>query len=566
MPTDLPPAAERLNPHFTQERPKPQSAASSFSPQEPPPRDESVMEANAEFYYDGEIRLIYLAKTLQRIQNPQSRYEKAASSVVMFSGASLKAVSDLLPLACHSRPDYAQWSTDSRMQGAVTRALGYLQFYLQPQVMITQGVTLEDSFFSKGMELATQRHGLPHIALPGYSRELMWISLLNSSALRAWNQIQIEILIQAPSEFSGSVIRLLRSLEEADYLGSTPSLTIELPQHVDPRLLQYLRKMKWPFTPSKVTIRRHILPHTLKPAEASLKTVEAFYPRDPNTSHVLMLSPQTELSASFYHFLKYAILNYRHPSATGRSAQNLFGISLELPSSLPTNGEPFRPSRSDVTFTDDGNRDTLPLSLWQAPNSNAALYFGDKWVELHSFLSKRLYIQDFAVQDLPQQKIISKKYPAVMEYLLELIRASGYYMLYPAFEASGPALATVHNELYHAPEEFTTHVSSELPDAERMDNDNDVLQPPKESVEKPVSRAPTLMPLLDQFSMSLPAIDTMPLLSYAGHEISRAEWNQNTRDYIQKFRIRHGGCSTQAPVNANSVSLFCVDDENTGDY
>ncbi|KAI9045218.1 26S proteasome regulatory complex [Aspergillus affinis] len=359
MPTDLAPAAERFNPHLLQERPESQVAAPPF-PQKPPPRNEFVVEANNGFYYDGEIRLISLAKTLQRFPNPHGRYKKADSSVVMFSGASLKAMSDLLPLACRmarqqinevhfvlmgrdavsvetiqhlngitdedcrinwhdTRPNYAQWSTDSRMQRAALLALGYLQFYIHPQVMITQGATLEDPFFSEGVELASQRHGLSLIVLPAYSRDLMWISFLNGSALRAWNQMQIEILIQAPSESSASVIRLLRSLEEADYLGSTPT------------------------------------------------------------------------------------------------------------------------------------------------------------------------------QDLPQRKVVSKRYPAVMEYLLELIRANGYCVLYPAFEASGPALATVHNELYHAPEEFTTHISPELPSAERMDND--LPQPPKVSVEKPdlLARYPSEM-------------------------------------------------------------------------
>lgn len=83
-----------------------------------------------------------------------------------------------------ARPDYAQWSTDARMEGAAVLALGYLQFYLRPQVMITHGVMLEDSFFAKGVELGTQKHGLPHIALPSHARELMWMSLLHCSALR----------------------------------------------------------------------------------------------------------------------------------------------------------------------------------------------------------------------------------------------------------------------------------------------------------------------------------------------------------------------------------------------
>lgn len=377
-----------------------------------------------------------------------------------------------------------------------------------------------------------------------------------------WNKLKVELLIQAPPKSSGSLIRLLRSLEEADYLGSAPGLTIELPQDVDPQLLRYLREMKGPFTSNKeVTLRRHIQRHTSKPAEASLKTVEAFYPRDPNTSHVLMISPQTELSPSFYHYLKYTILKYRYPDGPGLSSQDLFGISLELPSLLPTNEEPFSPPIPDASFTPGRNiGKPLPLFLWQVPNTNAALYFGDKWIELHSFLSTRLTLQETATQDPLEEKVISKKFPAVMEYLLELMRARGYYMLYPAFEVSGSALATVHSELYQVPEEFTPHGPSKLLDGETREDNRPGLR--KQPAERPVSRASTLMPLLDQFSMNLPAVDAMPLLSYAGHETFREDWGQSTRNYIQEFRIRYGGCSTQGSADLSSMSLFCISEDN----
>lgn len=100
MPTDLAPASERYNSYLPQERQQSPSTA-SFPPQEPPPRDRSVAETNKEYYYEGQIRLFALAKTLQRFQNPQSRYRQAASHVVMFGAASLRAASDMLPLACN---------------------------------------------------------------------------------------------------------------------------------------------------------------------------------------------------------------------------------------------------------------------------------------------------------------------------------------------------------------------------------------------------------------------------------------------------------------------------------
>lgn len=100
IPTDPAHASGRSDPRLSQESPKSQVGASSFPPLEPPPRDESVVDHESEHYYGGNIRLISLPKTLPRFQNTQSRYGKAANRVVMFSGASLTAVSDLLPLAC----------------------------------------------------------------------------------------------------------------------------------------------------------------------------------------------------------------------------------------------------------------------------------------------------------------------------------------------------------------------------------------------------------------------------------------------------------------------------------
>lgn len=153
----------------------------------------------------------------------------------------------------------------------------------------------------------------------------------------AWNNMQIEMVVHAPSESSGSLIRLIQSLDAADYLGSTPSLTIELPQRVDSQLLQFLQHLGGlTQLPGRITIRRHIQPRDMDTAESSLRTVESFYPRDPEMTHLLLLSPQTELAPSFYHYLKFAVLNYKQSSRAKRIFSKMVGISLELPSSKPT--------------------------------------------------------------------------------------------------------------------------------------------------------------------------------------------------------------------------------------
>jgi hypothetical protein len=352
-------------------------------------------------------------------------------------------------------------------------------------------------------------------------------------------------------------------LEAADYLGSTPSLTIELPPRVDPQLLLFLQKLKWPpQTSSTVTLRRRIQPHYLTAVEASLRTVEAFYPRNPNVTHVLLLAQEAELAPSFYHFLKYTALKYKHSAPTKRTASKLLGISLELPTSRPTDNEPFTPPKAEKAIQKPQQLDgeTLPLFLWQAPNSHATLYFGDGWADLHSFLTDRLALHQPTSEKSTHERSISKRYPAVMEYLLELIRARGYYLLYPAFPDSGTfTLATVHSELSQPPEEFL------------QDDQADSTMTPAPSisqvvsVEKPLDKASTLMPLLDRFSLSLPDLSSLPLLSYRGEEISDVVYSQDTEEYAKRFAIRYGGCrESDLRDDSTSTKLFCLHERADG--
>ncbi|PKX97453.1 uncharacterized protein P174DRAFT_402651 [Aspergillus novofumigatus IBT 16806] len=610
MPTDVPPAVERFNPEFAQAR---QGSGKSLPPAMPspvtpakgaPPRPDSQTIIKEDFYYEGEVRFNALARTLQRFWKPPTRHGSSISRAVVFAGSNLRSVSDLLPLACRmadqkinevhfvlmgrddvsiegiqrvngikevdcpivwhdSRPDYAQWSTETRMERAVTAGLDYVHVFTRAQVLITQGDSWEDRFFTEGVRRKISKTELTHIALPTAARYIMWMSMLDCDALKVWNDVHIEILIQAPSESSGSLIRLIRSLEAADYLGSTPSLTIELPPRVDPQLLYFLQKLKWPpQTSSTVTLRRRIQPDYLTPVEASLRTVEAFYPRNPNVTHVLLLAQEVELAPSFYHFLKYTALKYKHSAQTKRAASKLLGISLELPSSRPTDDEPFTPPKveKEIQKSQHLGGEPLPVFLWQAPNSHAALYFGDGWADLHSFLADRLALHRPTSEKSTDQKSISKRYPAVMEYLLELIRARGYYLLYPTFPDRGTfTLATVHSELSQPPEEFLRDDQADSTIA--LGSSINQL-----SAEKPLDQASTLMPLLERFSLTLPDLSSLPLLSYRGEEMSDLMYSQDTEEYAKKFAIRYGACRDSDLTDGSTLTrLFCLHERADGE-
>ncbi|KAL1967910.1 hypothetical protein VTN77DRAFT_2327 [Rasamsonia byssochlamydoides] len=594
MPTDLQPAIERYDPRFATGQ-NGWSIQSPVSAARPPPRDKDAVGDAEKYYYNGPVKYPHLAKSLYRARPSSHRPEDNRG--VLFAASDLQSAADLIPLACEmarqqtntvhfalmgrdevsiegiqrvngisdescplywhdSRPDYATWSTDARMEASVRAGLDYIKALLNPKVVIAHDESRDDSFFWKGIKQRTEQRGIPLIGLSVRAKDLMWISNLDSNSLKAWDKVHVEMVVHAPSESSGSLIRLLKSLEKADYLGSTPALTIELPPHTDPSLLDFLMSMNWPARSSeRITLRRHVQPHYMTPEESAVRTVESFYPRDPNMTHVLVLSPQTELSPSFFHYLKYTILKYRYSTQAVNESSQLLGISLELPSSKPTDSSPLIvPSSSS----------DIPFFRWQMPNSNAALYFGDKWAEFHSFLSNRLLARRSS-DEVPRTKIISKKFPAFMENLLELIRARGYYMLYPSFPATQAfSLATVHNELYQPPEEFVFHDS---PDSEPNDVALDIEHKLTEdtvlelgSIERPVSKASTLTTLLHKLPQHLPDLSSLPLLSYNGEKLSDQEAEHEAREYARAFSADIGGCREIPPKGEGEKDLWSVED------
>ncbi|CAG7940140.1 unnamed protein product [Penicillium salamii] len=589
MPTDLAPAVERYDPGMAKLRAEtlakwtgPEQVSTSTKPDGLPLVPAPVWEQKGKGY-EGEVMFPELEHSL-----PRYKYSsKTSSRAVLFAASSLRSMSDMLPLACHmanqplsyvhfilmgkdeisvpdikavngikenecpikwhvGRPDAAPMSTDARMNRSVRDGLQILWAYIRPEVIISQGKSWEDSFFWEGVEAHCRDSRTPHIALPAASKDLMWMAYLDSAALQSWNKVRIEMVINAPT-FSGSLIRLVKSLDAADYLGSVPRLTIELPPVVDPQLLEFLRRPEGlSQLADRITLRRRIQPHRMDPAEASLRTLESFYPLEPEMTHLLMLSPQAELAPSFYHYLKYSVLNYKHSARAKHIFPKLVGVSLELPSTKPTvDREIFAPP--EMVAKDKEH--VVPSFIWQAPNSNAALYFGDLWTEFHSFLSNRLSTPESA--PVSHTKLISEQYPAFMEYLLELIRAKGYYLLYPSFPGKEyHSIATIHEELYQPPEEFGDRIASS------PDNEGDSATA-SGSVEKSPSHITTIMPLFDLFPSGLPDLDALSLLGFDGERLNAVDYEARTREYLQSFRTDYGGCVGDSKMDTPSPDLFC---------
>lgn len=119
----------------------------------------------------------------------------------------------------------------------------------------------------------------------------------------------MDILIHTSSGVSGSLIRLLKSLSAADYTScAVPHLTIELPHDVDAPTQEFLKSFQWPppqidnpTNVNQLSLRHRIARWSVDEEESSIRFLETFWPANPQDSHVLVLSPQTELSPQFFH-------------------------------------------------------------------------------------------------------------------------------------------------------------------------------------------------------------------------------------------------------------------------
>lgn len=356
-------------------------------------------------------------------------------------------------------------------------------------------------------------------------------------------------------------MRLLDSLKKADFFSSAPPrLTIELPHIIEQPTKKYLEKFAWPphadaNTGSLLTLHHRIPQKDLTADENAIRMLESFWPADPFTSHVLVLSPQSDLSPLFFHYLKYAILEYRHSATTAATDSNLLGISLDLPATYLNDSTKFEPPFNTITNDNDIPNSVTPF-LWQAPNSNAQLYFGDKWVELHDFVA-----QLFASPSPLPKKLVSKAYPSWLEHVLKLVRVRGYWTLYPNFP-NHDSLSTLHTDLYKPPEEYSQAIKEEEAQKGELTAD-----PADHKILKYTETTLIKTPLLSILPKRgvLPSIKDMPLLSWDGqHSTMDAYW-QSAIDYVLQFKRDIGGCNPEAadkPRYAQSAAdLFCFNDD-----
>ncbi|CAO2654601.1 Nn.00g113340.m01.CDS01 [Neocucurbitaria sp. VM-36] len=607
----------------TYERP----SSDDDEPTGPPPGTHKPKHGEAiPHTYDGQIRFFRLARTLRKSASRMSGYEKRNRNVV-FAVSSLKSASTLLPMVCEmskwnrnhvhvvimgredilienlleingvdkeqcvalwhdARPDYMEYSDDARAEAAVMGALKHIHSFLHPQAIIMDDASSEDAFFVRGMRNRTEKLEIPLIEVPKNKLEdLVWITRLDAGSLRNWHNPSMDILIQVPPD-SSSVLRLLKSIKDADYSGLKPArIILELPAELDESVKQYVENFRWPphnINPqagSSLIIRRRISNHRATQEDSAIRFLELFYPTSTVNSHVLLLSPQVQLSPQYLHFVKYALLEYKYSSFGGLDNDHLMGLSLELPSVLLDGQNKLtlpavKDMHTDMYNKMSPNTKSAPF-LWQAPNSHATLFFGDKWAELHSFLSNRVVKHQESSKSTSRAKLVSATLPSWTEYMLEFMRARGYSLLYPA--TTSTALVTVHNELYHAPEEFLPEplkragplVPPEAADEPFLRAD----EPPRapKNPEPPVTPGSLPLHMALPFNGDLPEISHLPQLLYDGSMIDPANVSSIATDFANTFREEVGGCKIpqgkhRKVIKGEARDLFCFGDEDQDDW
>ncbi|PHH68850.1 hypothetical protein CDD82_229 [Ophiocordyceps australis] len=551
---------------------------------------------------DNSIKFPKLSASLPSTATTRSRN-------VLFAAASLPSAATLLPMACQmalerhnavhfafmavsdiaipdllsingidktcsitlhdARPNKADLSTQRRLALAVSRSIRYIDSYMRPKAIIIHSPTSPQDFFDSGVRdaMAIVRSTLINLAESPETR-LSWLTKLDALALAAWNKVRFDILIHGPRTGAGNLKRLLRSLAAADLLGhSPPHLTIELSSAFDGPLESFLAAYQWPPSstehktmPQLLSLRRRIVRQRLTEEESSVRFLESFWPSDPTHSHVLVLSPNTEVTPHFFHYVKYALLHYRYSAMALQQGldSKTMAMSFTLPTTLVDGTHPFTPPQS----LHDGDKAQGTFFLWQAPASDAVLFLGDKWIELHHYVTQVLdrQHQTSSWPPLLARKLASRDQPAWLEYVLQLSRLRGYFTLYPN-QHTAHALVGVHSDLPNKPEEYDDIKS------DRGSNKKKLAPDQSSALFDPASPVDMFQMLPRGGQGQLPS--HLPLLSWDGKQKSLSVLQDEAAQYTDHFRSQVGQCSPEqlkiAPeVDNKARDLFCTASRESG--
>ena len=218
IPTDVPPVNQRHDLRFG--RPLEASLPGQSILGGSPTTNAKELGDKEGHRYEGPVKFYRLAGSLQAIHSTKE------NSNVLFLASNLRSASSLIPLACQmsmhnrnrvhfaltgrddvpiekvkevngvterdchvrwhdARPDYAEWSSDHRMEISVRSALNFINSDLMQQVVLVDSFAREDAFFSQGFKYQAAKLNLPYVELPSNAAEnLQWITRLDTASLK----------------------------------------------------------------------------------------------------------------------------------------------------------------------------------------------------------------------------------------------------------------------------------------------------------------------------------------------------------------------------------------------
>lgn len=224
----------------------------------------------------------------------------------------------------------------------------------------------------------------------------------------------------------------------------------------------------------------------------------------------------------------------------------MMGLSFVAPTGLLDGASSFTPP--------EPSDDAGSSYLWQAPSSDAMLFSGAKWMELHGYVSRILERQE-SWSDSPgllSVKDVSKKYPTWLEYVLQLSRLRGYFTIYPGQETSS-AIMGVHNDIPDVPEEYADDKQAIL----------DAMGNPAEDEATYNFDSHWQVDMLQTLPRdgSLPSVESLPVVSWDGKAATAEDLIANAREFATRFRSEVGNCrdgDTPSSADRFARDLFCT--------
>ncbi|KAF5826078.1 hypothetical protein DUNSADRAFT_4939 [Dunaliella salina] len=237
--------------------------------------------------------------------------------------------------------------------------------------------------------------------------------------------------------------RLVKSLMQANYLGDSVSLTINIEAGSPKEVVDYVQTLKWPFG----SLRRR---HRASPSGLVPAVVESWFPSSCQ-EYGLLLEDDIEVSPFFYVWLKQAIVELRASDKFNRT----FGISLYTPRVTETTN-PYQRFYPDIQLRTRSN-----AYFYQVPCSWGALQFPKHWVSFTEYMRHRLsYNSSFMNVPMSRTNGWTNSWK---KFYIEFAWSHGLFMLYPNFP-NQTSFSTNHLEqgvhisdkgLKHLPSDYT---------------------------------------------------------------------------------------------------------------